>query len=304
VQIKTQQETNLENQIDVSPIDTAIDGALKGIISEQDPKGFWCYELEADITIPAEYILMMHYFDDIDIPLQNKMANYIRKRQQEDGGWPLYFGGQANISCTVKAYYALKLVGDSTNSPHMLNAKKAILDRGGAAKSNVFTRIMLAMFEQVPWRAVPFLPVEIMLLPKWFPFHISKVSYWARTVMVPLFLLYNFKATAKNPLGIDVQELFTIPPQKERHYFPTKSFTSKFILALERTAYHLRGLIPSSVNKKAVKKAEKWFVERLNGDSGLGAIFPAMVNAYEALLVLGYSKDDPLVKPQENQLIC
>jgi squalene-hopene/tetraprenyl-beta-curcumene cyclase len=114
--------------------------------------------------------------------------------------------------------------------------------------------------------------------------------------MVPLFLLYNFKATAKNPLGIDVQELFTIPPQKEKHYFPTKSLTSKFILVLERTAYHLRGLIPSSVNKKAVKKAEKWFVERLNGDSGLGAIFPAMVNAYEALLILGYSKDDPLVK--------
>jgi squalene-hopene/tetraprenyl-beta-curcumene cyclase len=296
VQIKTQPETNLEKEIGVSPIDTAIDSALKGIISEQDAMGFWCYELEADITIPAEYILMMHYVDDIDIALQNKMAHYIRNRQNEDGGWPLYLGGQTNISCTVKAYYALKLVGDSTNSAHMLKAKKAILERGGAAKSNVFTRIMLAMFEQVPWRAVPFLPVEIMLLPKWFPFHISKVSYWSRTVMVPLFLLYNFKGTAKNPSGIGVQELFTIPPEKENNYFPTGSTTSKIILAFERTAYQLRGLIPESVNKKAVKKAEKWFVERLNGDSGLGAIFPAMINAYEALLVLGYSKDDPLVK--------
>ena len=294
--VKIQPETDLENQIGVSSIDTAIDGALKGIISEQDPKGFWCYELEADVTIPAEYILMMHYLDDIDIPLQNKMANYIRKRQQKDGGWPLYYRGKTNISTTVKAYYALKLVGDSTNSPHMLKAKKAILERGGAAQSNVFTRIMLAMFKQVPWRAVPFLPVEIMLLPKWFPFHISKVSYWSRTVMVPLFLLYSFKATAKNPLGINVKELFVTPPEEEKHYFPTNSTTSKIILALERTAYHLRGLIPGFINKKAVKKAEKWFVERLNGDAGLGAIFPAMINAYEALLILGYSKDDPLVK--------
>jgi len=228
--------------------------------------------------------MMMHYLGEIDIPLQNKIANYIRKRQQKNGGWPLYHGGKANISNTVKAYYALKLIGDDPEQAHMLLARRAILEKGGAAKSDAFTRIMLAKFGQVPWRAVPFIPVEIMLLPKWFPLHISKISYWARTTMVPLLILYNFKATAKNPTGIGVQELFETPPEKEKHYFPTKTTLSKLILILEKTAYKLRWLIPGFVNKMAIKKAERWFIERLNGESGIGAIFPAMRNAYEALL--------------------
>ena len=289
-------ETDINDQNITSPVDNAIDSALYSIVEQQDPKGFWCYELEADITIPSEYIFMMHYLGDIDKRIQGKMANYIRNRQQEDGGWPLYRGGKTNISCTVKAYYALKMAGDAIDTPHMLLAKRAILERGGAAKSNVFTRIMLAMFEQVPWRAIPFIPVEIMLLPKWFPFNISKISYWSRSVMVPLFILYSLKATAKNPEKIDVKELFETPPEKERHYFPVGSVLNKLILIMERMAFNLQWLIPGFVHKMALKKAKDWFVERLNGDSGLGAIFPAMVNAYEALLLLGYDKDDEVVK--------
>jgi squalene-hopene/tetraprenyl-beta-curcumene cyclase len=293
--LKSKLEEVMDNKVK-GPVDNAIDRALSGILEKQDPKGFWCYELEADITIPSEYILMMHYLGDIDERIQGKMVNYIRKRQQENGGWPLYHGGKTNISCTVKAYYALKLAGDNIESPHMLLAKRAIIVRGGAAKSNVFTRIMLAMFEQVPWRAVPFIPVEIMLLPKWFPFHISKISYWSRTVMVPLFILYSFRATAKNPKEIDVRELFTIPPEKERHYFPSRSVLNKLILITERIGFNLQWLIPGFVHKMALKKAKDWFVERLNGDSGLGAIFPAMVNAYESLLLLGYNKEDEVVR--------
>src|SRR4029079_330408 len=112
------------------------------------------------------------------------------------------------LSCTVKAYYALKLAGDSPDAPHMVRARKAILAQGGAARANVFTRIALALFEQVPWRAVPYIPVEIMLLPRWFPFHLSKVSYWSRTVMVPLFILCTRKAKAVNPRKVDIRELF------------------------------------------------------------------------------------------------
>ncbi len=301
--LKSKLEELMDNEVTGSgPIDNAIDRALSGILEKQDPKGYWCYELEADITIPSEYILMMHYLGDIDERIQGKMANYIRKRQQENGGWPLYQGGKTNISCTVKAYYALKLAGDDIESPHMLLAKRAIMVRGGAAKSNVFTRIMLAMFEQVPWRAVPFIPVEIMLLPKWFPFHISKISYWSRTVMVPLFILYSFRATAKNPKGIDVRELFAIPPEKERHYFPARSVLNKFILITERVGFKLQWLIPGFIHKMALKKSKDWFVERLNGDSGLGAIFPAMVNAYESLLLLGYDKDDEIVKTARHSI--
>lgn len=283
-------------------IDKAIRMALDGIVNEQSPDGYWCYELEADITIPSEYILMMHYIGDVDKRIQNKMANYIRKRQQENGGWPLYLGGKTDISCTVKAYYALKLAGDDVESSHMLLARRAILDKGGAAKSNVFTRILLAMFEQVPWRAVPFIPVEIMLVPKWFPFHISKISYWSRTVIVPLFVLYSFRATAKNPEKIHIRELFEIPPEKEWNYFPKRSFLNKIILTAERIGFILQGFIPGFIHKRALEKAKNWLLPRLNGESGLGAIFPAMINAYEALLLLGYDKDDEVVKMARKSL--
>ena len=295
-QIKSKLETTVDKEIVASPVDNAINKALFSIVKGQDPKGFWCYELECDVTIPSEYIFMMHFVGDIDNKIQSKIANYIRKGQQKNGGWSLYPGGVTNISNTVKAYYALKLAGDNIESPHMTLAKRAILDKGGAAKSNVFTRIMLAMFEQVPWRAIPFTPVEIMLLPKWFPFHISKISYWSRTVMIPLFILYSSRATAKNPSKINVRELFVTPPEKEKNYFPTRSRLNKAILIAERIAYRLQWLIPGFIHKKALKKAEVWFMERLNGESGIGAIFPAMINAYEALVVLGYDKNDKVVK--------
>jgi squalene-hopene/tetraprenyl-beta-curcumene cyclase len=148
---------------------------------------------------------------------------------------------------------------------------------------------MLAMFEQVPWRAVPFIPVEIMLLPNWFPFHLDKVAYWSRTVMVPLFILCSHKVTARNPQKIGVRELFTVDPVKERNYFAhVKTPLGKLVLGLERFASTFEPYLPKKLRAKATTKASEWFIERLNGVDGLGAIFPAMVNAYEALDWLGY----------------
>src|SRR5690606_23065828 len=102
--------------------------------------------------------------------------------------------------------------------PHMKRAREAILAHGGAARSNVFTRYAMALFQQVPWRAVPVMPVEAVLLPKWFPFHLDKVSYWSRTVIVPLLVLASLKPKARNPRGIGIPELFTVPPEQEREY--------------------------------------------------------------------------------------
>ncbi len=271
----------------------AIDRAKAALMSLQHPAGYWSFELEADCTIPSEYILMMHFMGEIDPGLQSKIAVYIRAHQGADGGWSLYPGGDFNISCSVKAYYALKLAGDSPNEPHMARARAAILRHGGAARCNVFTRITLALFGQIPWRGVPFIPVEIILLPRWFFFHISKVSYWSRTVMVPLFILCSLKAKAKNPAQVHMRELFTVPPEDEKHYFPVQSRLNRLFLVLERTGRLLEPLIPRWVRRRALRKAETWFTERLNGLGGLGAIFPAMVNAYEALDRLGYPPEHP-----------
>ena len=276
-----------------SPLDRAIVDARDALAARQDAEGYWLFELEADCTIPAEYIMMMHFLDEIDAALETKLCRYLRAAQAEHGGWPLYQGGDFNISCSVKAYYALKLAGDSPDAPHMVRARKAILQRGGAAAVNVFTRIALALFAQLPWRGVPYIPVEIMLLPRWFPFHLDKVAYWSRTVMVPLFILCTRKPVAKNPRNVHIRELFTTPPEKERDYFRRSGLLAKAFLAADRLGRMIDPLIPARLREHATRLAETWTLERLNGEDGLGAIFPAMVNALEAMVILGYPEDDP-----------
>ncbi|MGA8706391.1 MAG: squalene--hopene cyclase [Steroidobacteraceae bacterium] len=278
-------------------LESAIASAREALIALQRAAGHWVFELEADCTIPAEYIMMMHFLDEIDEALQAKIAVYLRSHQASHGGWALYHNGAFNISCSVKAYYALKLAGDSPDAPHMLHARQAIREHGGAARCNVFTRIALAIFRQVPWRAVPYIPVEIMLLPRWFPFHLDKVSYWSRTVMVPLFILCTQRARARNPRDVHIRELFTTPPERERHYFhlpPDRAgLLARSFLLLDRVVRHIDPLIPRLVRERALQRAETWFLERLNGEDGLGAIFPAMVNALEAMVLRGVAADDP-----------
>jgi squalene-hopene/tetraprenyl-beta-curcumene cyclase len=294
---RVERDTALDSAAKLKPqvgvLDAAIERAREGLLSLQHPDGYWSFELEADATIPAEYILMMHYMDEVDAALQAKLASYLRARQADHGGWPLYPGGGLDISCSVKAYYALKLAGDDPEDAHMAQAREAILVHGGAAHSNVFTRITLALFAQIPWRGTPFLPVELVLLPRWSPFHLAKVSYWSRTVVVPLAILCSFKPRARNPRGIGIEELFAVPPEEETGYFPIRSRLNRVFLLLERTARLFEPLIPGRLRRRAIKRAEQWFVERLNGHGGLGAIFPAIVNAYEALDCLGYAPEHP-----------
>ena len=276
-------------------LNKAISRAQDKLLSLQDKDGYWVFELEADCTIPAEYILMMHYLGEIDGQLQTKMANYLRSRQSEDGSYPLFTGGPGDISCSVKVYYALKLAGDSPDAKHMSRLRNFILSKGGAAKANVFTRIALATFEQLPWRGVPYIPVEIMLFPSWFPFHLDKVAYWSRTVMVPLFILCTLKATAKNPNKVGILELFVTHPDEEKHYFPERTFLNKVFLGLDFLGRATRPLIPKKSHNRAIEKAKDWIIERLNGEDGLGGIAPAMMGAYQALLLLGMPKDHELI---------
>ncbi|HWK52405.1 MAG TPA: prenyltransferase/squalene oxidase repeat-containing protein, partial [Steroidobacter sp.] len=280
--------------VDRDQLQRAIEAARDALLRRQAPEGHWVFELEADCTIPAEYILMLHYLGEIDAALEQKLARYLRAHQAAHGGWPLYPDGGFDMSCSVKVYYALKLVGDSVDAAHMQRARAAILKHGGAARSNVFTRITLALFGQVPWRAVPYVPVEIMLLPKWFVFHLDKVSYWSRTVMVPLSVLCTQRPRANNPRGIGVRELFVVDPQQERHYFPSsRGWLSRCFRGVDRLAASCDAAVPASVRARALKRARTWILARLNGEHGLGAIFPAMVNASEALVILGHGKNDP-----------
>src|SRR6516164_5256206 len=153
--------------IPVSGLDGAVRRASESLLALQRADGHWVFELEADATIPSEYILLQHYLGRIEPELEARIARYLRARQGEDGGWPLFHGGDLDVSCSVKAYFAFKAAGDAADAPHMAQARAAILARGGARCCNVFTRITLALFGEVPWRAVPVMPVEIMLLPGW-----------------------------------------------------------------------------------------------------------------------------------------
>lgn len=268
-------------------------GALK---QRRRPDGHWVFDLEADATIPAEYIMLNHYLDEREPAMEAELADYLRSIQEDaHGGWPLFYRGDFDMSATVKAYYALKLVGDDINAPHMKRARDAILVHGGAEKANVFTRYALALFGEVPWRAVPVMPVELMVVPRWFPVTIFRISYWSRTVVVPLLILSALKPRAKNPLGVRVQELFVTPPLKIKTWLhnPTGHWGGMVFLAIDKILRWIEPHAPQALRKRAIDKALAFVLERLNGEDGLGAIFPAMANSVMAMEVLGFKKDDP-----------
>ena len=278
-------------------LERCIEAAATALIQRQQADGHWVFELEADATIPAEYVLFTHYLGEpADAALEAKIAAYLQLIQGDHGGWPLFHGGQFDMSASVKAYFALKMIGHSTSADHMRRAREAILTRGGAAHSNVFTRALLALYGVTSWRSVPVMPVEIMLLPDWFPFHLSKISYWARTVIVPLLILQALKPRARNPRNVGIDELFTQPPQslRPRSKAPHQKW-SWFLLfaAIDRGLRIAESMLPSRPRRRAIDKALGFIRERLNGDEGLGAIFPAMANAVMALDAIGFPEDHP-----------
>src|SRR5947209_9542305 len=139
-----------------SAVDQSIEAATRRLFALQQRDGHWVFELEADATIPAEYILLRHYLaEPVDNVLEAKIAIYLRRIQGGHGGWPLFHEGAFDMSASVKAYFALKMIGDDINAPHMVRARDAMLSRGGAARSNVFTKLLLALYGFIPWTAVP-----------------------------------------------------------------------------------------------------------------------------------------------------
>jgi len=286
-----------DDLVGTRPLEASIASATRALLGSRQADGHWVFELEADSTIPAEYVLLSHYLGEpADTALEAKIANYLRRVQGAHGGWPLVHDGDFDMSASVKSYFALKMIGDSPDAAHMVRAREAILSRGGAIHSNVFTRFMLAMFGVMSWRSVPVLPVEIMLLPRWAPFHVSKISYWARTTMVPLMVLAALKPRAKNVNGTGIDELFLQEPHSigMTAKAPHQSW-GWFLLfrGLDSVLRVIEPLFPNQLRARAIDAAVAFIEERLNGEDGVGAIFPPMANTVMMYEVLGKPADYP-----------
>ncbi|MDQ6869978.1 MAG: squalene--hopene cyclase [Pseudomonadota bacterium] len=281
----------------LAEIEVAVSRATQALLAAQREDGHFVFELEADVSIAAEYILFKHFLGEpADAGLEAKIAAFLRRKQTAHDGWPLFTDGAFNISSSVKAYFALKAAGDPPGADHMRRARAAILAHGGAVNTNVFTRALLALFGAVPWRGVPVMPVEIMLLPPWFPFHMTKISYWGRTVLIPLMVVNALKPRARNPRNVTIDELFVEPPDEVRHWpgGPHQKFPWTALFAgVDKVLRWSEPYFPKSLRGRAIGKAVAFVEERLNGEDGLGAIYPAM--AYSALMfdALGYQRQDP-----------
>ncbi len=279
---------------DISALEADIQRASDALLRQQRGDGHWVFELEADATIPAEYVLLRHYLGEPEaLDLERKVGVYLRRIQGEHGGWPLFHGGAFDISASVKAYFCLKMIGDDPQAPHMAKARAAILAHGGAGQANVFTRILLAQFGELSWKHVPTMPVEMVLLPRWFPIHLSRMSYWARTVIVPLLVLSALRLRARNPRKIGIQELFVASAKRKREPTHQKRAWALFFNALDRVLKVVEPFWPKSLRQHAIERCVAFVTERLNGEDGLGAIYPAMANSVMMFDALGYSPDHP-----------
>lgn len=299
------------------PVTEALTLSARALTTRQAEDGHWRFDLEADATIPSEYIFLQRFLGRSDEAREAKIGKYLRRRQNENGSWSLYHGGPGDISATVKAYFALKLSGHEPDAPHMQLARGWILSNGGAESVNVFTRIALAIFGQLPWRTVPAMPVEIMFLPRWWFFNLSKVSYWSRCVIVPLLIIFAKRPVVNLPRKHGVEELFQSPPQKLRNldHFRSGQALKNCFIALDHVLKVIDPMIPRFIRDRAVKRAENWMREHTRGKGGIGAIYPAIANAVMALKLLGAPDDDPdlvrsiqaiedLVLDGENETYC
>ena len=290
-------ETRKEGSADVA---RAIAKSQDFLLSLQRPDGHWEGELLVDATLCCDTILFLRWSGRTDANLERKCANHIRKRQTGDGGWNIFIGGPSEINASVKAYFALKLAGDSPNAVWMREARANILRLGGIPQMNTYGRLYLALLGQFPWEYVPTVPPEIFLLPNWFFFNIYEMSSWSRTIIAPLAILNHSQPTRTLPPHLHLHELYPaglentdLSLKKDERFLAWRNFFLRCDAVLKlynRFPFH-------PLRRLALKKAEEWMTARMGeGSEGLSAIFPAMLNAMMALRALGYADDHPLMK--------
>ena len=281
-----------------------IERGVNHLLSLQVADGYWIGELEADTTLESDYIFYLHVLGKADPERVAKLANYIRRRQLPDGGWNIYFGGPAELNATIKAYFALKLAGDAPDSPHMQFAQQRARELGGLEAANSYTRYYLALAGCVSWGMVPAIPPELMLLPNWFPINLYEMSSWTRGIVIPLAILYAHKPGWPVPPHARVDELFRDPSASAVALSWDKSLFAwrNFFLVLDRALKVYERFPWKPLRRRALRQAREWMLEHLERSDGLGAIYPAMMNAVFALSALGHSSDDPLTAREIRQL--
>ena len=270
---------------------------FSGCLASSTRKGYWVGELEADVMLEADYIFMHKLLGTGDPGKLDRAVNEILRHQNEDGGWSLYPGGPSNINYGVKSYHALKLMGWSADHPVLTKAREWVLANGGVVECNTFTKIYLCAFGEYDWTAVPAVPPEIVLFPNWFYFNIYEISSWSRGILVPLSIIYAKKPLKRLPPEQGIDELFVGGRENANLHLrwgkdKIVSWRNFFLLCNRLAQWYERVHI-RPLRRKALKRAEQWMLERFEGSDGLGAIYPAMLNAIVALRHLGYSFDDP-----------
>jgi squalene-hopene/tetraprenyl-beta-curcumene cyclase len=283
----------------LAEVETAIEASKEFLLSLQHPEGHWCGELEADSMLEADYIFLHTLLDSGDPARLQRACVEMMRYQKDDGSWSLYPGGPGNISLSVKCYFSAKLMGVGPNDPRLAKARRWILAHGGVVACNTFTKMYLCALGQYDYDAVPAIPPEIVLFPKWFYFNIYEISSWSRSILVPLAIIYAKKPFRKIPAEHGIDELFVGGRANSilRLRMDRKnlfSWRNAFLLA-DRIFHWIEAVHIRPLRKLALKRAEQWMLARLEMSDGLGAIYPAMLNAILALRCLGYSEDDPQV---------
>jgi squalene-hopene/tetraprenyl-beta-curcumene cyclase len=295
----------------VTSVQDAIARAQAHLLSRQAADGHWVGELEADVTITAEYLLLCHLIDRVKPEQERRAVRYLRRRQNREGGWSLYEAGPTDLSATIKTYFAMKLAGVPIDDPAMARARDRVRALGGPVKANVFTKILLALFGEYDWNGVPGMPVEIMLLPPpFFLFNIYEVSYWSRTVIVPLLIIMDRKPVKWLAPERGLDELWPVAREAASLRFPRVPqpfswrglFWKSFFIAVDDGIKIWERFSPRPLRKRAIDAARLWLEERLAVPGGLGGIFPAMANSILALRLLGYPDDHPLVLGQMKEI--
>ena len=284
---------------DLADVESAIHKSSDHVFSLQHPDGYWCGELEADSMLEADYIFLHTLLESGDPGRLHRAFVEMMRYQNEDGSWSIYPGGPGNISLTVKCYSSAKIMGLTADEPRMAKARAWILAHGGVVECNTFTKMYLCALGEYDYDAVPAVPPEIVLFPNWFYFNIYEISSWSRGILVPLAILYAKKPFKKLAPEQGIDELFVGGRANAvlRLRLDTKKLVTwrNFFIILDRLMHLAERVHIRPLRKLAIKKAEKWLLERLEMSDGLGAIYPAMLNAIIALRCLGYSEDDPQV---------